>query len=141
MSHGSEGSDPAGLGEHGVPGVLAGVKDVLIGGEQAVAEEVVFKVLPGVFGRVALWSIGRDSNQGDIVRKAQRLRAVPAGAIGNQGGMDMGGEFGADCIELQLHHGGVGAGQNQADGAAALGAKGAEDIGVVITRIDRHRRA
>ena len=48
MIHGSEGSDTAWLCEHGVPGVLAGVKDVLIGGEQAVAEEVVFKVLPGV---------------------------------------------------------------------------------------------
>jgi hypothetical protein len=141
MIHGSERSDPAWLCEHGVPGVLASLEDILIGGKQAVAEEVVFKVLPGFFGRVAFGSIGRNREQGNIGGKAQRLGAVPAGAIGNDGGMDLGGELSADCIEMQLHHGGVGAGQNQTHGAATLGAKGAEDIGIVIARIDRHRRA
>ena len=139
--HGGEGGDPAGFLEHGVPGVLAGLEDILIGGKHAVAEEVVFKVLPGFFGRVAFGAIGRDGNQGDIGGNAQCLRAVPSGAIGEYGGMDLGGEFSADFIEMQLHHGAVGAGQNQADGASTLGAKGAEDIGVVIARIDRHRRA
>jgi hypothetical protein len=55
--------------------------------------------------------------------------------------VDLGGECGADLIEVQLHHGGVGAGQNQADGAAAaFRTAGAEDIGVLRARIDRHRR-
>ena len=141
MVHGSEGSDPAGFVEHGVPGMLAGLEDILIGGKQAMAEEVVFKVLPGFFGRVAFGSIGRDSDQSDIVGHAQGLRTVPAGAIGNHGSVDMGGELSADFIEMQLHHGGVGVGQNQANGASTLGAEGAEDVGVVIARIDRHRRA
>ena len=59
MVHGSERSDTAWLSEHGVPGVLAGVEDVLIGGEHLVAEEVVFEVLPGFFGGIALRRIGR----------------------------------------------------------------------------------
>jgi len=50
--------------------VLAGVEDVLIGGEQAVAEEVVLEVLPGFFRRIAFRSSGRNINQGDIVGDA-----------------------------------------------------------------------
>jgi len=41
---------------------------------------------------------------------------------------------------VQLHHGGVGAGQNQADGTVARGTEGTEDIGILVTRIDGHRR-
>lgn len=78
----------------------AGLEDILIGSKQAVAEEVVFKILPRFFGRVALWGIGRDSDQGNIVGNAQRLRAVPSRAIGDHGGMDLGGELGADLIEV-----------------------------------------
>jgi hypothetical protein len=127
--------------EHGVPGVFAGSEDILIGHEQAVAEEVVFEVLPGFFGRIALWGIGRDIDQGDIARNAQRLRTVPACAVGDHGGVNMGGECGADFIEVQLHHGGVGVGQNQADGTIALRAEGAEDIGILVAGIDRHGRS
>jgi hypothetical protein len=140
MVHGGEGGDTARFIEHGVPGVLAGIEDILIGHEQAVAEEVVFEVLPGFFGGIALWGVRRDIDQGDIAGNAQLLRTVPSGAVGNHGGVDMGGECEADCIEVQLHHGGVGVGENQADGAPALRAEGAEDIGVLITCIERHRR-
>ena len=138
--HGGEGGDPAWVIEHGVPGVLASIEDVLIGSEQAVAEEVVFEVLPGLFGWIALWGVGRDIDQGDIAGNAQPLRAVPAGAVGDHGGVDLGGECGADFIEVQLHHGGVGAGENQADSAAALRAEGAEDIGILIAGVEGHRR-
>ena len=140
MVHGGEGGDAAGFIEHGVPGVLAGIEDVLIGHEHAVTEEVVFEVLPGFFGRIAFGRGRRDIDQSDIVGNAQRLRAVPPGTVGNHGGVDLGGECGADLIEVQLHHGGVGMGQNQADGAVTQRTEGAEDIGVVIARIERHRR-
>ena len=60
--------------------MLAGLEDILIGHEQAVAEEVVFEVLPGFFGVVAFGGQGRDIDQGDIGRNAQRLRAMPSRA-------------------------------------------------------------
>ena len=140
MVHGGEGGDTAGFIEHRGPGVLAGIEDILIGHEQAMAEEVVLEVLPGFFGGIAFGGGGRDIDQGDIVGKAQRLRAVPAGAVSNHGGVDLGGECGADFIEVQLHHGGIGARQNQAHGTVAGGAEGTEDIGVLVTRIKGHRR-
>jgi len=92
MMHGGEGGDAACFIEQGVPGLLASLEDILIGHEQVVAEEVVFEVLPGFFGRIALWGIGRDSDQGDITGNAQRLRAMPAGAVGDHSGVDLGGD-------------------------------------------------
>ena len=86
MVHGGEGGDTARFIEHGVPGVLAGIEDILIGHEQAVAEEVVFEVLPGFFGGNAFGGGGRNSNQGDIGRDMQGLGAVPTGAVGDHGG-------------------------------------------------------
>jgi len=139
MLHGSKGGDTAWVIEHGVPSVLAGLEDILIGSEQAVAEEVVFEVLPGLFGAIALWGVGRDIEQGDIAGNAQRLGAVPAGPVGDHGGVDMRGKSCADFIEVQLHHGGVGAGQNQPDGALARWTERTEDIGVLVTRIEGHR--
>jgi hypothetical protein len=140
MLGGGEGGNPACFCQHGVPGVLAGVEDVLICGEQAVAEKVVLEVLPGFFRRIAFGSGGRNIDQGDIVRDTQGLRAMPAGAVSDHGRMHLWGQFGADLIEVQLHHGGVGAGQNQADSTVACGTEGAEDIGIFVARIDGHRR-
>ncbi len=44
---------------------------------------------------------------------------MPAGAVGDDCGMDLGRELRADFIEVQLHHDDIGAGQNQADGIVA----------------------
>ena len=54
--------------------------------------------------------------------------------------MHLWGQFCADLIEVQLHHGSVGAGQNQADGTVARGTEGTEDIGIFVARIDGDRR-
>ena len=59
MVRGSERCDTAWLAGHGIPGVLAGIEEVGVGGENAVAEKVVFEVLPGFFGGIALRRIGR----------------------------------------------------------------------------------
>jgi hypothetical protein len=66
MVRGGKRGDTACFIEYGVPGVFAGSEDFLIGHEQAVAEEVIFEVLPGFFGRIALWGIGRDIDQVDF---------------------------------------------------------------------------
>ena len=141
MLHGGEGGDAARFCEQGVPGVLAGVEDVLVGSEQAMAEEVVFEVLPGFFSRIAFRGSRWNRNQGDIVGQAQGLRAVPAGAVGDHGRMDLWGQFGADLVEVQLHHGSVGTRENQTDGTVAGGTEGTEDIGIFVARIDGDRRS
>lgn len=65
---------------------------------------------------------------------------MPTGAIGDDRGMDLGRELRADVREVQLHHGGIGTGQNQPDGGVALRTEGTEDISVVIAGIDGHWR-
>ncbi len=59
MVCGSERCDTAWLAGHGIPGVLAGIEEVGIGGENAVAEEVVFELLPGFFSGIAVRRVGR----------------------------------------------------------------------------------
>jgi hypothetical protein len=78
IMHGGEGSDTACFIEHGVPGVLAGIEDILTGHEHTMAEEVVFEALPGFFGGIALWGVGRGINQGDIADPHKTLNAAIA---------------------------------------------------------------
>lgn len=65
---------------------------------------------------------------------------MPAGTVGNDCGMDLGRDLRANLREVQLHHDGIGAGENQPDSAVALRTEGTEDIGILIARIDGHRR-
>ena len=59
MVHSGEGSDAARLARHCIPGMLAGVEDISVGGEDEMAEEVVLEVLPGLFGWIAARRVGR----------------------------------------------------------------------------------
>jgi hypothetical protein len=91
MLYGSEGGDAACFCQHEVPSVLADVENVLVGGEQAVAEEVVFEILPGFFRRIAFRGNRGNFNQGYIVGDTQILGAMPAGAVGDHGSMHLWG--------------------------------------------------
>jgi len=66
---------------------------------------------------------------------------MPSGAVGDHGGMDMGWQLGADFVEMQLHHGGIGVGQDEPDGRIPRGTESAEDIGVFVARVDGNGRA
>jgi len=61
-----EGGDTAWFIEHGAPGVLAGIEDILVGHEQAMPEEVVFEELPGFFGGTALWGRPEPPTVGEV---------------------------------------------------------------------------
>jgi hypothetical protein len=65
---------------------------------------------------------------------------MPAGTVGDDCGMNLGGELSANFVEMQLHHGSVGAGENQPNGDIALWTEGAKDISVVIACVDGHGR-
>jgi hypothetical protein len=138
MVHSGEGSDAARLICHDLPGVLAGVEEVGVGRKDEVAEEVVLEVLPRFFGRIALRGVGRRRDERDVLWCFQFAGPMPAGTVSDNCCMDMRGELSADVREVQLHHSGIGAGENQADGGVALGTERAEDIGILVARIDRH---
>jgi hypothetical protein len=121
--------------------VFAGIEDIVIGREDAMAEEVVFEVLPGFFGGIAFGRGGGDIDEGDVIGYAQRVRAMPCGAVGDHGGVDVRGQLSADFVEMQLHHGGIGAGQDEPDGRIPLRTESAENIGILVARVDGNGRA
>lgn len=100
MMHSGEGSDAAWLARHGIPGMLAGVEDVGVGGEDEMAEEVVLEVLPGLFGWIAVRRVRRRRDEGDVVRGFQFGGTMPAGAVGDDCGMDLGRELSADLLKV-----------------------------------------
>jgi len=54
-----------------IPGMFACIEDIVIGMEDAMAEEVVFEVLPWFFGGIAFGCGGGDIDEGDVVGNAQ----------------------------------------------------------------------
>ncbi len=67
------------------------------------------KILPDVFHRVQLWSVGRQKQQGRIVRHFQAARLVPAGAVQHQHTMaPPGSHVAADFFQEDFHDRGIG---------------------------------
>jgi hypothetical protein len=57
----AEGSDAAGFGEQGVPGVAARVEKVVIAGPETVREETLAQIQPDPLDRVQLRGVGRQT--------------------------------------------------------------------------------
>lgn len=51
--------------------MFACIEDIVIGMEDAMAEEVVFEVLPWFFGGIAFGCGGGDIDEGDVMGNAQ----------------------------------------------------------------------
>ncbi len=136
-----EGSDASLLKGHFIPGVLTSVQDILVAVQDKVREEVVFQILPWFFSGVEFGGSRRDFDQRDVFRDAQIAADMPSGTVDQHGGMHMGRQLRSNFIEMHLHHAGVDGGQNQANGGIACGAECAEDVGVLVTRIDGRTQA
>lgn len=65
---------------------------------------------------------------------------MPSGTVGDHSGVDMRGQLGADLVEMQLHHNGIGAGQDETDRRIPLRTESAEDIGILVARVDGNGR-
>src|ERR1700677_4908880 len=65
---GGDRGDAPGFGEKFSPGVLAGVKDVGVGGEHTVGEIGLSQILPDVLGCVEFRTGGWQRHEGDIGR-------------------------------------------------------------------------
>jgi hypothetical protein len=59
------------LFEPGVSCMLAGIGNIFVFPEDLVAEEVVFEILPGLFGGVAFRRTGWNANQCDVMRNGE----------------------------------------------------------------------
>ena len=66
--------------------------------------------------------------------------AVPAGTVEHEQRVRAGGDGGGDLGEVQVHRRGVGIGQHQAGGDAALGADRAEEVGPLVSGVPRRAR-
>ena len=73
--------------------------------EDPVAEVVLSQELPDVLDGVQLGSMGRQVEQGDVVRELQLpALLMPSGAIQSEDGVVAGQDRGADLGEMPVHH-------------------------------------
>lgn len=140
MIHSGEGLDAPLFCGHGVPGVVAGIEYIIIGLENAMAEEIILEELPWFFGGVAFRRVGGDADERDVFRHFQSIAAMPSGTIDNECCMHIDWKLQADFIQMQLHHFRIHPRQHQPHRRIALRAERPEDIGVFIARIDGHGR-
>jgi len=112
-----------------VPGGAAVGDDVVVALEVPVREPVVSHELLDVLDRVELGRAGRQRQDGDVLRHDEGAGEMPAGPVEDENGVGVGGDGGADLVEVRLHGGGVAERHDDA-GTLALGrADRAEDIG------------
>ena len=105
------------------------VEDVVVGLEDSVGEPVVAQELPDVLGRVELGCLGRERQQGDVVRHHELVGHVPPGPVEHEQGVGGRLDGERDLVEVELHGRGVALGQHQPGALAPGGANGAEDVG------------
>lgn len=115
--------------DDGVPGLAAQVEELVIGGEDAVGEEIVAHELPEVFDRVQLGRFWRERQEGDVLRDLKGLGHVPSGLIENEDGVLARGNFCGDLHEMKVHGFCVAARQDESCPFSLLRADRPEDVG------------
>ena len=129
------------MGDELLPGVAASIEDGVVISEDAVCEVVLAKELPDIFCRVEFWRVGRQGQKRDVAGNIEACGLfVIAGAVHDDDGVSAGGDRAADFHQMYVHRFRIGARQNQACGAGALGADCAEQIRPFVTLISRRLR-
>jgi len=118
-----------------VPSGTGFVDDVVVVVEDGDGEFVGTQVFPDVLDWIEFGGIGRQADEGDVVRDGERAGGVIAGAVNDESGVTARGDLAADGGEMQRHGLGIGRWQDQAGGEAALGASGPEQIGPGVALI------
>ena len=132
---------PVGGYDQAVPGGAAGLDDGLVGIPSAVAQEILAKELPDVFGGIEFRGIGRQGHQGDIFGEVEPAAGLmPPGAIENEDGVGAWPNALADLRKMQVHGLGIDGGQNEGRAHAAVGTDGAEQIDRAVPLIAWRRR-
>src|SRR3954463_7212817 len=96
----ADGAYAFGIVDQEVPGLSAGVDDVVVGVPDPGAELVLAQVVPDVFHRVQLGTVGRQGKQGEIGRHLQLLAPLmPASPVADQDGTRTWRYLGADFLQ------------------------------------------
>lgn len=125
----ADGHDGPWLIDELVPGLAAEGDDFLVGIEDAVGEPVLAHELPDVLDRIELGRPGRQGHEGHVVGHTQLAGEMPSGLIEQQEGVGAGRDMAGNFVDVELHHGGVAAGQDETRPGAASRTDGAEDVG------------
>lgn len=107
-----------------------------------VRELVAAQVGPDDFHGVEFGGIGRQAEQGVVVRQAQVLAGlVPSSAVADHQGMRAGCDHGADLAQMLAHR--LAVDRRHDDGRAhpSRGADGAKQVHAVVAIVAHHRRA
>ena len=115
--------------DEAVPGVAAVIDDVVVVMEHTIGEPVVAHELPDILHHVQFRAFRRQRQQRDVFRHGEVAGHVPARLIEQQHGVPAGLDHRADLGQVQVHGGGVAAGQNARRTLAVLRADSAEDVG------------
>ena len=125
----------------GIPCVATGIDDGVLILEDAEAQEAFSEVEPEPFDWVEFRAVGRQQDEGDIVRGFQGMSAMPAGLIEHHDGMLVFGQGLGELGEEDRHGRRVGPGQDKAECIAGLGCDGTEDVGPFEPLVATSRRA
>src|SRR3954452_11296453 len=124
----AERHDAPGLIDEPVPGETAVAEDVAVGREDPVRQPVLAHELPDVLNRIELWRPRRERRKGDVVRRDQLGRDMPAGAIEKNSGVCARRNGLRDLLQVQFHALCRAARQDQASSFAGSWTDRAEDI-------------
>ena len=109
--------------------------------QEAQRKEALAQVEPDAFHRVELGAVGRQDDEGDVLRHGKVAADVPAGAIEHHDDMDLRRAGRRDVVEEDLHGGGVDRGQDEGDVLAGGGPDRREDVGPLVAELLKARRA
>jgi hypothetical protein len=125
-----------GLGDEPIPGVTACIDDGVVGFVDAIAELVAAQIGPDILDGVQLGAVRGQLEQCDVVGDAQLAACfMPASPIDDHQSMRAGGHFGANLDQMQVHHLGVGAGQDERRAGPACRADRPKQIGPGIALV------
>ena len=105
------------------------IDDFVAGGEDAIGEPVLAHVLPDVFDRVQLGTLGRDRDQREVVGNMELACDVPTGLIHQDHGVRAFSDESGDLLQMKRHRLGVAKGEDKAGAFVVGGADGPEDVG------------
>jgi len=136
-----QGGDAARLCDEAVPGVAAARDDGVEIGEEPEREEALAEVEPDPLHRVQLRRAGRQEDQADVGRDGDGVRRVPAGAVEQQGGMDLLWQGllrqgRGEAVEEGLHRRRADLGDDQGEGRVGAGADGGVEPGGGVAVVD-----
>lgn len=119
------------------PSVASLVDNIVVAFEDCDREFVAAHIFPDIFDRVEFGCVGRQRDEGDVVRDGEVFGDVIARAIEHEGGLAARRDLPADLGQMQRHDLGVGGWDDEGRRGAALRTDGAEDVGPFVALIAR----